>query len=252
MNRFPRVQPLPRPSWWTAENVLEALRNGESAPAICIRAAAECQIPVKAVTLRADISKWANSATWGEQFTTALALYKSAGGDGGSTGLVFSKDWHDDFFAAMEQTNGVVPLACDLAGVGEGIVYALTDKRNKCYDADFTERFRIAEGSRMSKLRENVLSRAAEESMDGARLAASVLQNAMPTLHASRQQVDVQGKVDVEVEHRLAPEVVAAAQARYRALTTSRQRPALGSGDAPAIPAVARVVREAVETNGRG
>lgn len=203
-----------------------------------MRAAGECAVAISPHTLRADISRWAGSLTWGDQFTAALSLWRKGAGDGDGN-PVLSKDWHDDFYAAMREANGVIPAACELACIGVDLVYAVCDKRNKAYDKDFDEQVRMLEGLRMSGLRENLLAQAAVESPDGARLAAKVLENAMPSRHASRQQVDVSGKVehDHDHQHRLAPEVVAAAQARFKTLTAGRDM-------RPTVNVTARLVDE--------
>lgn len=203
---------LQRPSWWTPENVLARLQSGEHALAICRDASSELADKVAPSTFRSDISKWANSASWGDQFTAALALRRSA------ETPTFTKDWYDDFFLAMEESNGEVETACTLAGVTTTVVYAVLDRRNRCYDADFAERFRIAEGARMGRIREAVL---ADAQLDSA-LGLRVLQSSMPSLHAPKQQVEVSGTVEHDHVVRLDPAIIAASQQRMRTLMSGR------------------------------
>lgn len=213
---FHASQPRPRPSWWTPENVLTALRSGEPATAICLRAHVDCEGRISASTLRTDISKWTNSATWGEQFVAAQALLRNDG----AGGFVITKDWYDDFFAAMDSTDGNIERACELACVSVKLVYAVSgDKRSKNYDSEFAERLRVAESPRHHRIRENVLRMAEVDSADGARVGMKVLESALPALHAPKQQVEVSGEIDHlhSHEHRvrmLPAEVVAASAAR--------------------------------------
>lgn len=210
-------EPHQRPSWWTAEKVLECLRNGERVSKLCARAAAEVDGAISPERLRADITKWTQSLSWGEQYTAALAIWTR-----GATPKI-STDWYDDFYEAMREADGKVADACQLAGIGPDLVYALRDKRNGCFDKEFDEQVRILEGLRFSAIRENLLKQAAVDSADGGKLAAKVLESAMPGLHAPKQQLEVSGKIEHEHQHFLPPEVIAAAQARIGSMLASRR-----------------------------
>lgn len=171
------------------------------------------------MTLRADISTWAGSYTWGEPFTAALALWKR-----GQAGVfTLSTDWHDDFLVSLQERRGNIPLACADISVGEELVYAFCDKRNKCYDADFAEKVRILEGARYGRIRENLLNQAENDtSADGGKLAAKVLESGLPAFHGNKQQVEVTAQVNVDHTIRLDPGVVAAANARMRTMLSGR------------------------------
>lgn len=218
-----------RPAWWTPEEVLSRLQSGQLAMAICEDAArdmAESGVTITPRRLRADISAWTESASWGEQFTAALALWKH----GPSSGeMVLSKHWHDDFFAAMMIHKGNASKAAESAGVGYGIVLALTDRRNKCYDAGFTERFKIAELERVGRIREKYTVLAEDgEGKAAVRAQERIIEAAIPQLHGTKQEVHVSGHVEHEHEHihglasGLAREVVLASQERVRRINTGR------------------------------
>lgn len=171
-------------------------------------------MPISPTTLRADISRWTNSSSWGDQFTAALALLKNDG----AGGFTISKDWYDDFFDAMGSAEGDIGKACELACVDVRLVLAVSgDKRSKHYDADFVDRLRIAEAPVHFRIRKNVLRMAEQESGDGAKLGLKVLENAAPALHAPKQQVEVSGEVDHRHQHdhrvRMLPAAVVAASA---------------------------------------
>ena len=147
------------------------------------------------------------------------------------------------FFVAMDEADGRVEFACDLAGVAPELVYALCERKNKCYDAEFAEQVRIAEGRRMSQLRENLLTAASEPGLKAARLAATVLASSMPTLHGATQEVTHVG--EVVVSHALAPEVVAASAERTRKLMSGRE---LASDTGARVLDITPRVREKAET----
>lgn len=210
-------EPHPRPSWWTPEKVLECLQNGERVSHLCKRASDEVGGAISPSRLRHEISDWAGSLSWGEPFTAALAIW--------TRGPIpkISTEWYDDFYEAMREAEGKVAAACELAGVGTDLVYALRDKRNGCFDKEFDEEVRKLEGLRFSKIRENFLTQAEAATADGGKLAAKALESAMPGLHAQKQQVEVSGKVEHEHQHFLPPEVIAAAQARIGSMLASRR-----------------------------
>ena len=83
---------------------------------------------------------WAESLSYGEQFTAALAIWKPRGAPKINT------DWFEDFYEAMREAEGKVAEACEASGIGPDLVYALRDKRNGCYDKTFDEQVRILEG----------------------------------------------------------------------------------------------------------
>lgn len=210
-----------RPSWWTPEKVLEFLRNGESMQGITRRVSAETQGAVSPSALKSDIDKWRESASWGPQFKDAIALTTTAGGV-----FKISKDWYPKFYDAMKdpEVKGNVTAACEVSEVGIELVYALRDKRNKCFDAEFDEACRILEGRRMADIRETLLNQA---KLDG-RIGQKVLEASMPHLHAPPQKIEMTGRIDHdhrhEHTHRLAQEVLQASVERTRILTKGRVR----------------------------
>lgn len=219
-----------RPEWWTPEKVLERLESGQFVLEICELAAGEMQkagVTISVRRLRSDISTWTESASWGDQFRSALALWKH-----GSPGeMVLSKHWYDDFFAAMMIHKGNAAKAAEMAGVGYGIVLALTDRRNKCYDSVFTERFKIAELERVGRIREKYTVLAEDgEGKAAVRAQERIIEAALPGLHGQKQELHVSGKVEHEHEHQhthgvsaeLAQAVVAAGQERIRRINAGR------------------------------
>lgn len=228
-----------RPSWWGPEAVLERLQRGELVGAICEQGSLETGCDVRARTLRADITKWSQSLSFGEQFQAALKLWRN-----GAREREISKEWWTEFFDTVVACGGSVPRACEQFGVGVELVEALRDKRNKVYSAEFTEGLRIAEGVRIARIRENVLTQAEQATVDGAKIGQKVLESAMPGLHAARQQIEVTGDVKHDHTFRLAPEVIAAQQARFSALNVGRTRAALESGDREVIDVVPEPVRQ--------
>jgi hypothetical protein len=236
-----------RPLWWTQEGVLEKLRAGEFVMAVCQQAAEEMAragVQISAVRLRAEISGWCESATWGEQLREALAMWKRSG----SGEMVLSKHWHDDFFDAMDRCNGNGSRAAAMVGVGYGVVLALQDRRHKCYDAEFAERFKIAELDRVGVIREKYMETAeAGEGKGALRAQERIIEAALPGLHGQKQELHVSGKVEHEHEHihgmsaELAREVVASSQNRIRRLTAGRQAE-LSEGVAGAAESEGRVI----------
>lgn len=218
-----------RPSWWTQEEVLVRLQQGQFIGALCQQASEEMQaigVVVGAPTLRAEFGKWCESLTWGEQLKAALGMWKKAS----SGEMVLSKHWHDDFLAAMEVCEGNAERAAKMAGVGYGVVLAVLDKRHKCYDADFAEKFRIAELARVGQMREKYMVMAESgETQVAARAQERIIEAALPALHGKREEVHVSGNVQHDHEHRhgmtqeLAEEVVRAGQDRIRKITAGRE-----------------------------
>lgn len=239
----PRVKV--RPSWWNPEKVLELLRNGEPAPDICRRAAAECGNRATPTTIRRDITAWTESASMGNEFEAALALYARDDPHGANHGRVvlrLTDAQKSEFLAALDEANGVIEDACASSCLGEELVYALLDKRNKkIYDADFAERVRTLEGRRIARVRQRVL-REAENPNGDSKVALKVLETSMPSLHGNRQQIEVSGEVDHKHAHAhvhaLSAEVVAASAARLRALTGGHETNGNGSGSGHRLAAL--------------
>lgn len=218
-----------RPSWWTQEQVLARLQEGQFIGALCQQASEEMQaigVVVGAPTLRAEFGKWCESLTWGEQLRAALGMWKKTS----SGEMVLSKHWHDDFLAAMEVCEGNAERAAKMVGVGYGVVLSVIERRNKCYDADFAEKFKVAEMGRIGKVREKYMDLA--ENGDGKaalRAQERLIEAALPSVHGTRQEVHVSGDIKHDHEHRhgmtqeLAEEVVRAGQDRIRKITTGRE-----------------------------
>lgn len=217
-----------RPSWWTVEKVIECIEGGEHPVMLCVRASQEMDGKVQPKTLRLDIWRWKNSATWGDRYQAALKLHTMRPTKAGKGVVKLSKNWYPKFYAAMrrDEVRGNIPLACEFSDVGVELVYALLDKRNKLFDSEFAEQVRMLEALRYSEIRENFLDKAKTD----AKIGALALQSAMPSLHSPIQKVEVEGKI--EHDHRLPPEVVAQAQARASALLDGRSRQRAIAADA--------------------
>jgi hypothetical protein len=163
----------------------------------------------------------------GEQFTRALGIWRRGGTPGDAPQL--SAATKARFLESMDEADGKVELACELACIAPELIYALIrDRKSKHYDEEFAEQVNYAEGRRMSALRENLLDAAATPGLKGARLAATVLATSMPTLHGATQEVKHVG--EVVLQHALAPEVVAASAERTRKLMVGRVDRALPTG----------------------
>lgn len=220
-----------RPVWWTQEHVLARLQSGEFIMDICQASStemADAGIQLALSTLRAEVSGWAESASWGPQLTAALKLWKRTS----SGQMVLSKAWHDDFLAAMETVScaGNAMKAAAYAGVGYGVVLAVLDKRNKCYDPEFAEKFKIAELDRVGRIRERYMDTAESgEGKAASRAQERIIESALPALHGTKQELLVSGNVDHEHTHMhgiaagLAREIVAASQRRIQKLQAGRQ-----------------------------
>jgi hypothetical protein len=231
-----------RPSWWTPEGVLQRLQAGEFVMAVCEAARVDMEgagVVLTVRKLRADISAWCESAAWGEQLRQALTIWKK---ERGSDELVLSKTWHDDFLSCMEVCEGNAERAAAMAGISYGIVLAVLDKRNKCHDAEFVEKFRQAELYRIGKMRELYMTTGEGEGKLAMHVQEAILASAMPAMHGQQQkEVHVTGQVEHAHDHdhrhqhlhALAPdiarEVVLASQARVRRLGAGREVQELGT-----------------------
>lgn len=188
---------------------------------ICTAAAAEIDNAVRPTTLRSEISRWAESASWGEQMTRALKLIVNT-----NQGVKISKDWYGEFFAAMDRTGGNAAEACEIAAIGQSVVLALIDSRNKCYDPEFHERFRIAESTRVGAIREKFFRKAESDEVGSLKAQMSILETQMPDMHGKSSNLRVSGEVDHAHSHMvtvgLAKEIVQASQSRVRALSAGR------------------------------
>lgn len=213
-----------RPAWWTPEEVLDRLQAGESAGSLCDRAAAEVELAPQ--TLRGDIAVWQDSLRYGEQFTRALEL------KGGSLGApdreLFESSWYPRFWEAMDLEEGNVAAACARAEVKPRVIYALIDPKGEHYDRAFASRFRVMEGQRRARIRENVLKQAESPDADGAKIGLKILEAAEPHLHAPPQKVEVSGVLGHAL---LPPQLVAAAEQRAR-LVLDREPKRIGEGSA--------------------
>lgn len=219
-----------RPEWWHPEGVITRLQEGTYIGVICEQCAremAEMGETMSVAALRSEVAKWANSASWGEQLTTALKLWKRSG----TGAMILSKHWHPEFFAAMEQCGGVAEKAAAAVGVGYGIVLGLIDKRSQYYDHDFAEQFRVGELERIGRIRSKYMDTA--ENGDG-RVAVmaqqKIVEAALPHLHGPKQEVHVSGKVDHDHQHthglsdELAAQLAQVSQERVRHMFAGRQR----------------------------
>lgn len=226
-----------RPEWWNPEEVLRRLQEGQYVGLICQEGAAEIDGEVSTKTLRADVSQWAESATWGEQFKAALKILRPDG----KGGITIGKEWYEEFFVAMDACEGDAELACEACGVSYGIVLALLDRRNKCHDKDFAERFRIAEAPRVGKVRSKYFKHAIDG--DNYKVQEKILESHLPHMHSGKQEVHVSGGVDVT--HGMSPAmsaaVMAASQNRTRALFAGREPAALPAHDEGRVIDISRI-----------
>lgn len=235
-----------RPSWWTPEGVVHRLQNGEFVMDVCQAAASDMEgagIEVSVRTLRSEISRWCESASWGEQLGAALALWKKNRQTGEWD---FSKVWHDDFIAAMEVCEGNAQRAAAMIGVGYGVVLAIVDAASPHHDKEFSRRFKLAEMNRVAQIREKYLLTAEGDSKFAVRASEKVLAGALPDLHGKRSELNVTGKIEHEHEHEhlhqhahlhvmgpdLAREVVMASQNRVRRINAGRD-----AGEPLSLPA---------------
>jgi hypothetical protein len=190
---------IPRPEWWTPPAVLALLEAGEYIGNLTLRAAAEIAATsdhqMNPRVLRAEVSRWAETASYGEALTRALSICKY---DGGKRGIVYTSDWHDEFFTAMRANNGNPQRAAEAAGVGYGIVLAKIDKRNTCYDAKFHEEFRILEAERVGGIREKHFQAAEDGDV---KVQEKILATHAPTQHAPRGELNVTGGIDHSHTH---------------------------------------------------
>jgi hypothetical protein len=236
----------PRPSWWKQEEVLKRLQSGVPLVVLCQRAHDELGEDGTSVSqLKNEVWKWSNSASMGEQFKAAMKLVKKAPG---RDEWLYADDWHERFFEALERSGGKIPQACEETGIGVNVIYDLTEEDRKSYNAEFAERVRSLESIRYSKIRENVLEQAEVSDADGAKIGLKVLEAQMPTRHAAKKQLQVTGGLTSKIEHHFIPaEVVAASQARTKALLANRERPALASGTSSdnVIDLIPETVKEA-------
>lgn len=238
MPGFKQAVKKERPGWWTPEGVLERLNNGVLITVICAAASEELKavgVEVAPSTLRRDVAKWNESATWGELFTAALALWKRTS----SGEMALSREWHDDFIAAMDVCEGNARNAAELIGIGYGIVLAVTDKRNRCYDKEFHERFRVAETARVAAIREQYYQTAEKnEGKLGFRAKERIIETALPGLHGQKQEVHHSGLIGHAHDHdhrhqhlhlhamtsEQVGEVARSSQERMRRITAGRER----------------------------
>jgi hypothetical protein len=210
----PKFKPGRCPTWWTPDEVLRRLGEGQAVGEIASKAGKERGFTKRQAL--ADIDAWKKSPVWAVRFQEALAVFERKGGRD-----VVGKGWYNEFYRAMEATEGKVQAACDRMGISSALVYARLDRRNVVYDADFAEQVRILEGARYSKIRESFLDEAAR---GDTRAAAKVLEAAMPELHNAKHEVRLEGQVDHRHVHMiLTPEVVAASASRTKTLLAGRQ-----------------------------
>lgn len=217
-----------RPLWWTQQGVLDRLQSGQFILAVCQDAVDEMAgagVTISVSRLRHEVSAWCESATWGDLLRTAMSLWKRTS----SGEVVLSKEWHEDFLASLDHCDGNAPKAATMAGVGYGVVLAVLDKRNRCYDPEFAEKFRIAEAVRAGRIREKYMDLAENgEGKDAVRAQEKIIESALPSLHGTKQEVLVSGKVDHAHQHQhrhlhgvdpdLMQRVVSASQDRVRRL----------------------------------
>lgn len=215
----------PRPPWWTQEGVVGRLQDGAYIGELCVAASEEIAAegyqcsPTK---LRAEVSQWAESASWGERITAALKLIRKT-----PAGLTVSKDWYDEFFIAMEHCDAVAERAAAAAGIGYGLVLACLDRRNKkLYDADFAERFRVAESERVGRLRAKHFVDAEGDGKLAAGIRQKILETHAPSLHGPKQEVHFTGAVEIAhgITAELAEAVASASRDRMRVLSGAAER----------------------------
>lgn len=202
------------PTWWTPDEVLRRLGEGQSAPELAAKAGQERGFTKRQAL--ADLDAWKVSPVWAVRFQEALAVFEKKGGK-----EVVGTAWYTDFYAAMEVSEGKIGPACKRLGVSSALVYARLDRRNTVYDPGFAEQVRILEGARYSMIRESFLDEAAR---GDTRAAAKALEAAMPELHNAKHEVAISGGLtNTHLHMHLTPEVVAASASRTKTLLANRQ-----------------------------
>lgn len=222
------------PTWWTTDEVLRRLGEGQPLAEIAAKAGKERGFTKRQAL--ADLDAWKASPVWAVRFQEALAVFEKKGGR-----EVVGTAWYPDFYRAMEAEEGKIQAACDRMGISSGLVYARLDRRNGVYDPAFAEQVRILEGTRYSKIRESFLDAA---QAGDTRAGAKALEAAMPELHNAKHEVRLEGQVDHRHVHMiLPPEVVAASASRMKTLFANRgtfTTPTIGLS--PASPPEAKVI----------
>lgn len=202
------------PTWWTPEEVLRRLGDGQPLGEIAAKAGQERGFTKRQAL--ADLDAWKASPVWKVRFETALAVFEKKG-----RVEFVGKSWYPAFYQAMEASGGKIQAACDRMDLSSALVYARLDRRNGVYDAAFAEQVRILEGARYSKIRESFLDEAAN---GDTRAAAKALEAAMPELHNAKHEVRLEGQIDHRHVHMiLTPEVVMASASRTKTLLAHRE-----------------------------
>lgn len=201
------------PTWWTPDEVLRRLGEGQSAPELAAKAGQERGFTKRQAL--ADLDAWKVSPVWSVRFQEALAVFERKGGK-----EIVGTGWYLDFYAAMEATRGRVKAACRRMGISESLVYARLERKNAVYDPDFAEQVRILESARISDIRETALD--AAEAGD-TRAGMKILEAAMPELHNAKHEVAISGGLtNTHLHMHLTPEVVAASASRTKTLLANR------------------------------
>lgn len=120
-----------RPSWWTPENVAAKIADGMSRIEIARDGEAACGRRTTYHTLVKDIYAWEASQEWGPLFRTAAD----------TTVDPADTSWWENFFRAMDDTEGNLRESCRIAGVAPRLVWTMTEPRfTKRYNEDFAKR----------------------------------------------------------------------------------------------------------------
>lgn len=203
------------PTWWTPDEVLRRLGEGQPLAEIAAKAGKERGFTKRQAL--ADLDVWKASPVWAVRFQEALAVFEKKGGR-----EVVGTGWYPDFYRAMEAEEGKIQAACDRMGISPSLVYArIRDRRAPSFDPEFAEQVANLEGIRYSKIRETFLDGAENGDL---RAGAKALEARLPELHNAKAEVRLEGQVDHRHVHMiLTPEVVAASANRTKVLLANRQ-----------------------------
>lgn len=120
-----------RPGYWSPENVAAKIADGMTRIEIARQGEIDCGKRVHASALVRDIYAWEASPEWGPLFRTAAD----------TTVDPADTSWWNNFFRAMDDTEGNLRESCRIAGVAPRLVWTMTDPRfTKRYNKDFAER----------------------------------------------------------------------------------------------------------------
>lgn len=193
-----------RPAWWSPENVAAKIANGMSRLNIARDGEVDCGKRTSATTLVRDIYRWEKSDEWGPLFQAAADVTVTPQDD----------SWWDDFFRAMDDTDGNIRLSAQIAGVLPRLVWMMTEPRfEKCYNEAFAERYAGALTAAQAKIASVMVSNLQKK---GARAADQLAYLKATSPHHFQDRLKVSGTV--KHQHELTPQAQIAAASRAKQL----------------------------------